>query len=153
MRHLILFLFATLVFMLATPMSGSAEFVSNEIAVKPPGDSDFNNDFNSVQINLSVFESDSVILFEIIPFNRCDVQSMPSVEYSIYELNTTNHFAVRTKYGMYKGHNITRLHNSYHLTTTKHSTTKHFTTYIQYRTYSGYSMARLCSLIPQINMI
>ena len=125
MRHLILFLFATLVFMLATPMSGSAELVSDETVVKPPGDSDFNSHFNSVQINS--------------PVSLCDF------------VLTSNYVITPKSLSLTMCNMITRIKPP--VSKFRNPITYRATPKIKYRMYKGYSMARLCSLIPLVNMI
>ena len=125
MRHLILFLFATLVFMLAAPMSGSAELVSDETVVKPPGYSDFNSHFNSVQINSAVSLCDFVLTSNYVITSK-------SLSLTMYNMIT------RIKPSTLKFRN---------------PTTYPTKPIIKYRMYKGYSMARLCSLIPLVNMI
>ena len=127
MRHLILFLFATLVFMLATPMSGSAELVSDEITIKPPGDSNFIIEITS----------------EISVFSTTDYASVPTctslLKFPIYLGYSMAHGAILS-YSSYKYY-----HNAISIC--------HIINQPKSSMDIKYSMARICSFMQSANMI
>ena len=129
MRRLILFLFATLVFTLAQSIPTIAENVTNELIVKPPGVYNANIDITNTYLQL-------------VPVSITPVSITPEVITPISfvtVLNTTTN----TKWSTSGQFEL--------LISLDHRSIKPFT--MKFRMYVGYSMARLCSLIPLVNMI
>ena len=124
MRRLILFLFATLVFTLAQSIPTIAENVTNELIVKPPGVYNANIDITNTYLQLVPV---SITPEVITPISFVTV------------LNTTTN----TKWSTSGQFEL--------LISLDHRSIKPFT--MKFRMYVGYSMARLCSLIPLVNMI
>lgn len=124
MRHLVLFLFATLVFILAQSIPTLAENVTNELVVKPPGVCNANIDITNTYLQLVPI---SITPEFITPISFVTV------------LNTT----INTKWSTSGQFEL--------LISLDHRIIKTFT--MEFRMYVGYSMARLCSLIPLVDMI